>query len=178
LMERLAAIPGPAALAARFCILTATRPGETFNAKWSEITGDMWTIPAGRYKTGKQHTVPLSSAALAILDQAPRFEGNSFIFVSPMKHGASISAMSVIQMFKRHGIKTTLHGTARSTFSDWAHNETRFPHEVIEQTLGHTLGGVVRAYWRRQPIDKIHQLLEMWGEQATTEDAALAMVAE
>jgi hypothetical protein len=91
----------------------------------------------------------------------------SSTFVSPMKPRAPISTMSVIALFKRMGIKATLHGTARSTFSDWAHNETEFPHEVIEMALGHTQSGVVRAYWRKYPIEKIRALLEAWATAIT-----------
>ena len=165
LMERVATVPGIAALAARFCVLTASRPGEVFGATWAEIDGDVWRIPGTRYKTGKEHVVPLSNAAMDVLAKCPRFDGNPYCFASPMKPRAALSSMSCIGMFRRLGIKATLHGTARSTFSDWAHNETEFPHEVIEMALGHTQSGVVRAYWRKYPIDKIRALLEAWAER-------------
>ena len=116
LMERLATAPGTGALAARFCILTASRPGEVFGATWAEINRDLWRIPAHRYKTGKEHIVPLSTAALRVLAEAPRLEGNPHIFVSPLKAGAPLCNMACIALFKRLGIGATVHGTARSTF--------------------------------------------------------------
>ena len=167
LMGRLADVPGTAALAARFCILTATRPGEMFGARWEEIDLDarLWVIPGARYKTGKPHQVPLSATAMRVLAECPRFDGNPYVFCSPMKPRAALSHMACLALFRRLGITATLHGTSRSTFSDWAHNETEFPHEVIETALGHTQSGVVRAYWRKYPVDKIRALLEAWAER-------------
>ena len=163
LMERLASVPGTAALAARFCILTAARPGEVFGASWTEIDSDVWRIPGARYKTQREHLVPLSAAAKAVLAACPRLEGNPFVFVSPMKPRAPISNMACIALFKRMGIATTLHGTARSTFSDWAHDFTEVPHEIIEECLGHNVGNAVhRAYRRGAAIEKRRALLEMW----------------
>ena len=175
-MERLADTPGTAALAAQFCILTASRPGNLFNAMWEEINLEtaLWQIPATKYKTGKPHQVPLSNAAMKVLGECPRMEGNDHVFISPMKAGAALSAMSVIALFRRMGVAETLHGTARSTFSDWAHNETDTSHEVIEMALGHTQSGVVRAYWRKYPVDKIRVLLEAWAKRCTQVMAAVA----
>ena len=84
--------------------------------------------------------MPLSAAAMAVLAVCPRLEGNPFVFVSPMKPRAPLSSMACIALFRRIRIAETLHGTARSAFSDWAHNVTDFPHEVIENALGHTVG--------------------------------------
>jgi integrase len=172
LMEILSKVPGTPALAARYAILTASRPSETFNAAWDEIdlTAALWRIAGGRYKTGKEHIVPLSTAAIAVLNQCPRFENNPFIFVSPLKKGSPLSNMAVFGLFKRLGIKATLHGTARSTFSDWAHDFTETPHEVIEECLGHTLGPVARAYRRGAAIEKRRVLLELWAERITGQE--------
>jgi integrase len=179
LIERLATVPGTAALAARFAILTASRPGEVFGASWSEINGDVWRIPSSRYKTQREHLVPLSAAARVVLDAAPRFEGNPYVFASPMKPRSPISGMACIALFKRLGINATLHGTARSTFSDWAHDFTEVPHEIIEECLGHNVGNAVhRAYRRGAAIEKRRALLEMWAERCCTKTlAAVAAVA-
>jgi hypothetical protein len=115
---------------------------------------------------------------MAVLAAMPRFEHNPYCFASPMKLRAALSSMTCIGMFRRLGINATLHGTARSTFSDWAHNETEFPHEVIEMALSHTQSGVVRAYWRKYPIDKIRALLEAWAECCCSTKAVIAAAAE
>jgi integrase len=115
-----------------------------------------------RYKTAKEHIVPLSAAARDVLALCPRLEGNPFVFVSPMKPRAALSHMACLALFKRLGINATLHGTARSTFSDWAHDFTEVPHEIIE-CLGHNVGNAVhRAYRRGAAIEKRRALLEMW----------------
>ena len=177
LMSRLESIPGTAPLAARFTILTASRPGEVLGATWSEIDGDVWRIPGARYKTNKEHIVPLSVAAMDVLAECPRLEGNPYVFCSPTKPRTPLSGMTCISLLRRIGVTETLHGTSRSTFSDWAHNETEFPHEVIEMALGHTQSGVVRAYWRKYPVDKIRALLEAWAERCCTQTLA-AVAAE
>jgi integrase len=169
LMERLATVPGTTACAARFCILTATRPGEVFGARWDEIDGNLWRIPAARYKTLREHSVPLSAAAIKVLEACPRFDGNPYCFVSPRLVGKPLSNMSVITLFKRMGVRATLHGTARSTFSDWAHNDTDVPHEIIEECLGHAVGSAVsRAYRRGQALDRRRVLLELWAKRLTS----------
>ena len=170
LMVCLSGVPGIAALAARFCILTASRPGEVFGSSWAEIDGDVWRIPGSRYKTQREHLVPLSGAAKAVLAACPRLEGNPFVFASPMKPRAPISSMGCIALFKRLGINATLHGTARSTFSDWAHDFTEVPHEIIEECLGHNVGNAVhRAYRRGAAIEKRRALLELWAERCCTQ---------
>jgi integrase len=162
-MARLEALPGTAALAFRFAILTASRVGEVFGMTWGEVEGSVWRIPAFRYKTLKEHLVPLSPAALSVLAACPRFADNPYVFPSPNKAGAPLSNMAIIQLLKRMGVKTTAHGTARSTFSDWAHDHTDFSHEVIEECMGHQTGNAVsRAYRRGAAIEKRRALLTEW----------------
>jgi integrase len=166
-MRRLEALPGMGALAFRFAILTASRVGEVFGATWSEfdLEAKIWRIPPHRYKTLKEHVIPLSSAAMAVLAACPRFNANPFVFPSPHKPSAPLSNMAIIILLRRMGVKTTAHGTARSTFSDWAHDHTDFSHEVIEEVLGHATGNVVsRAYRRGAALDKRRALLELWGQ--------------
>jgi integrase len=169
-MARLEALPGTAALAFRFAILTASRVGEVFGATWDEIDleAKIFRISAFRYKTLKEHLIPLSSSALAVLAACPRFADNPYVFPSPNKAGAPLSNMAIIQLLKRMGIKTTAHGTARSTFSDWAHDATDFSHEVIEECLGHAVGNAVsRAYRRGAAIEKRRCLLSLWADTLT-----------
>jgi integrase len=165
-MRRLEALPSTTALAFRFAILTASRVGEVYGATWSEIDleAKVFRIPASRYKTQKEHVVPLSSSAMAVLSACPRFADNPYVFPSPNKARAPLSNMAIIVLLQRMGVKTTAHGTARSTFSDWAHDTTDFAHEVIEECLGHLTGNVVsRAYRRGAALDKRRALLELWG---------------
>jgi integrase len=167
LMARLEALPGTAALAFRLAILTACRAGEVYGATWDEVNlgTQLWTIPAARYKTGKAHQVPLSSAAMQVLSACPRFTDNPFVFPSPTKARAPLSNMAIIVLLKRMGIQTTAHGTARSTFADWAADHTDFDFEVREGCLGHTVGtAVTRAYRRGDALLKRRALLELWGQ--------------
>jgi integrase len=106
---------------------------------------------------------------MQVLAVCPRFDGNPYVFPSPSKPGTPLSNMAGIVLLKRMGIQTTLHGTARSTFSDWAHDFTDTSHEVIEECLGHqTLNAVARAYRRGQAIDKRRVLLEAWAVVLTS----------
>jgi integrase len=130
LLRRLEARKGVSAHAARFAILTAARLSEVLGARWSEIQGDVWTIPAARYKTGQEHCVPLSTAARTVLATTPREQGNPFVFISGIDAGRHLSITAIFFLLRRMGLRTTLHGTARSTFSDWAHNETAFEHQI------------------------------------------------
>jgi integrase len=170
LMQLLAAQPGTAALAARFCICTCTRPGETFNCRWDYIDLDkkIMTIPAGQYKTGKAHNIVLSSAAMVILAEALRITDNNFVFVAPVKKGRSISDVAVRALFQRLGVNTTLHGTSRANFSSFCHNRLDAPFEMVELALGHSQGAVVKAYWREYPVEKIRVIMEQWGDYLTS----------
>jgi integrase len=164
LMARLAALPGTAALAARFAILMAARPGEVYGMQWSEVdpTAQTWTIPGHRYKTGIEFTRPISRAALAVLDACPRVAGNPFCFVSPIRPRMPLSNIGVAALFKRMGIKASLHGTSRSGFSSWTHNDAQFDHTIIETCLGHQLPGTVKAYWRSPPLNKMRDIFDQW----------------
>jgi integrase len=179
LMERLASTPGTAALAARFCILTASRPGEAVNATWAEIDvgAKVWTIPAARYKTSKLHQVPLSSAAMKLLAECPRIDGNEHVFISPVRPTAPICGMGVMALWKRMSIPYTLHGSSRANFSSYCHNHTNHDHTIIELALGHSQSAIVRAYWRAAPLDKLRAVFEDWGNYCTTQ-AVTAMAAE
>jgi integrase len=180
LMQRLATQNGTAALAARFCIATCSRPGEAFKCQWDYIDLDkkIMTIPAGQYKTGKAHTIVLSSAAMAILSEAPRLDNNNFVFVAPNKKGRSISDVAVMALFKRLKISATLHGTSRANFSSFCHNRLDAPFELVELALGHSQGAVVKAYWREYPVEKIRVIMEQWGDYLTSAAQPLKVAAQ
>lgn len=139
---------GMAARALEFLILTATRSGEVRGAKWSEIDLDArtWTIPADRMKAGKEHRVPLSDAALALLGALPRMAGSALVF--PSATGRMLSDMSVSAVMRRMEVDAVPHGF-RSTFRDWASERTNYPRDVAEMALAHAIGNKVEAAYRR-----------------------------
>jgi integrase len=166
LMEQLAAQSSTAARVAEFCILTASRPGEVFGMTWDEVdfTAKTWTIAGTRYKTGIAFCRPLSAAAISVLDRCPRVESNPFCFISPIRPRAAISDISVAALFKRMGVAATLHGTARSLWSDYFHNHTDHDHMLIELALGHSQSATVKAYWRTSPLAKLRVIFEEWAD--------------
>jgi integrase len=143
------------ARAAELMILTATRTREVRFAAWSEIDldGRLWVIPAARMKAERDHRVPLSEAALAILTALPR-EGAS-VFPGLGQH-------AILKALQRVNSEITAHGF-RSTFSDWCAEETNFPSEVREMALAHSVGDKVEAAYRRGDLfEKRRQLAEAW----------------
>jgi integrase len=164
---------GPRAL--EFLILTAARAGEVLGAVWSEIDLDKkeWTIPAERMKGGKQHKVPLSAAAVAVLRGLPREADNAFVFVGSRQPGLSEATMGRLLRDRLHRTET-VHGF-RSSFSDWSHEQTAQPAHVIEMALAHSVGNAVeQAYRRTDLFAKRRQLMEQWGKFCTTASARRA----
>ena len=167
-----------AALALEFCILTATRTNETLGLVWSEIdfAKAIWAIPALRMKTGQPHRVPLSDRAIEILRamEPLRTAHNPHVFAG-MNLGKPLSNMAmsaVLKRMKRDNI--TVHGF-RSTFRDWASEQTSFPHEVCEMALAHVIGNKAEAAYRRGDLfEKRRLLMEAW--QAFADSRSLAKV--
>ncbi len=161
-MRDLRAMPGSAALATELIILTACRTSEALNATWAEfdLDGALWTIPAERMKSAKEHVVPLSAAALVVLQQA-RAESNDFVFAGGK--GAALSNMACLAVLKRMGrADLTVHGF-RSTFRDWAGETTAHPREVIEHALAHLLKDKAEAaYQRGTLLEKRRALMSDW----------------
>ena len=117
-------------------------------------------IPAER-KTDTEHRVPLSDAALAVLERVHRLSGGR-IFESS-RRGRPLSDMTLAAVLKRLGVPVTVHGM-RSTFRDWAEEMTGFPHEVKEAALAHTVRNKVEAAYRRTDLfDKRRDLMDQWG---------------
>jgi integrase len=161
--------PGTAARALEFCILTATRTGETLGARWSEIdlAGAVWTIPGERMKAGREHRVPLSGAAVAVLAEMAALrpeEGDGFVFPGAAE-GRPLSSMSMLMLLRRmkRGDLTT-HGF-RSAFRDWTEEATSTPHAVAEAALAHTIGDKVEAAYRRGDLfAKRAVLMQEWAD--------------
>ena len=167
-MVDLRAQPGMGARALEFAILTAARSGEVRGATWSEIDTDAatWTIPAVRMKAGKEQRVPLSDAAVALLEQLPRVKGSEIVF--PNNKGGPLSDMTLTAVLRRMERKITAHGF-RSTFRDWAGETTAYPREVIEHALAHQLKDKAEAAYARGTLfDKRRRLMADWAKYCNT----------
>lgn len=151
-------------LALMFTILTAARSGEVRGARWSEfdLDGALWTVPADRMKAGKVHVVPLSLGALAILGQAKRIGGAAERPVFTSKGTKPLSDMTLTKILRDSDLPFTVHGF-RSSFRDWAAEETNFPSEVVEKALAHTIANKVEAAYRRTDfLDRRKKLMRDW----------------
>ena len=168
-MDALRRQDGVAPLALEFAILTAARTGEIIGARWAEIDleAKVWTVPAPRMKNGREHRVPLSAEALAVLTKVSRGEPEEFVFAGHKKR--SLSNMAFLMLLRRMGHeKLTVHGF-RSTFRDWAAERTNFQAEIAEAALGHVVGNKVEAAYRRGDFfEKRRRLMEAWAQFATT----------
>jgi integrase len=155
---------GAAARALEFAILTAARTGEVLGARWDEIdlATQVWTVAAERMKGEREHRVPLSEAAAAIIKtQAERREGN---FVFPGARGAALSNMAFLMLLRRMGVDVTAHGF-RSSFRDWAGDQTHVQREVVEAALAHTVGDKAeQAYRRGDALQKRRALMQAWAD--------------
>jgi integrase len=153
------------ARALEFTILTAARVSEVVGARWSEISGDVWTIPAERMKGGKAHRVPLSRCAIELLEALPR--NGDLIFPGP-KLGRALNINAPRKLLIGMGHRITVHGF-RSSFRDWAAERTHFPSEVPEMALAHVVGSKVeQAYRRGDMFEKRCRLMQQWATFCTT----------
>lgn len=163
------------ALALQLTILTACRTSEVLLAEWSEfdIESRLWTIPGKRMKAGELHRVPLSDAALALLDTIMRKCGGEGYLFPGARPGKPLSNMAMTMTLRKlgHG-DLTVHGF-RSTFRDWAAEETHYPNIVAEQALAHTVGNAVEAAYRRGDLlEKRRALMADWASYCTAKPAA------
>jgi integrase len=154
-----------AARALEFLILCAARTGEVIpGATWSEIDfqARTWTVPGNRMKKGKEHRVPLSEAALALLKALPREKGNPHLFIGSRSATAQ-NRRVLLRVLRAMGQDAiTVHGF-RSSFRDWAGETTAFPHDVCEAALAHVRGdATVKAYARGDLFEKRRKLMEAW----------------
>ena len=150
-------------LAFEFLVLTACRSGEVRNARWEEIDleGAVWTIPAERMKGKREHRVPLSGRALAVLHEARRLPlGEGIVFPSPT--GLVLPHPYMARLLHRLQIDAAPHGF-RSSFRDWAAECTDAPREVCELALAHVNADRVEAAYRRSDLfDRRRALMEDW----------------
>jgi len=171
---------GVAARALAFTILTAARSGETRGMTWGEVDLEsrIWTIPAERMKAGKEHRVPLSDAAVALLGKIGEEGANeTLVFESEAKPGKPISDMSMTAVLRRMKCSNvTVHGF-RSTFRDWAGETTGFPREVIEAALAHGIKDKAEAAYARSDLfDKRRSLMDAWATVMAQSDIAQKVV--
>lgn len=152
-----------AALALEFIILTVARSGEAFGARWDEIDLDakVWTTPAARMKAGRPHSVPLPDRAVEIVKTIGEARVSDFVF--PGRSGQALTAESTRALLHRLGVEdATTHGF-RSSFRDWAGNETHHPREVIEHALAHGEGDATeQSYRRSDALEKRRALMRDW----------------
>ena len=153
-----------AARALEFAILTAARTGEVLGARWDEfdLANTMWTVPAIRMKARRDHRVPLSTAAMAIVKQLKEIPQSEFLFPGE-RPNRPLSNMSMLMMLRRagHG-DLTVHGF-RSTFRDWAAEQTNFPREVAEAALAHVVADRTEAAYRRSDLfEKRRRVMDAW----------------
>jgi integrase len=153
-----------AALALEFGILTASRTGEVLGSRWNEIDFEakVWTVAAVRMKSGREHRVPLSGRAMAIIESLSGARTCDFVFPG-QRAGKALSNMSLEMILHRMKIEgATVHGF-RSSFRDWAGDETSFPREVAEAALAHIEGdSTEQAYRRSDALEKRRTLMDAW----------------
>lgn len=160
-----------AALALEFLILTAARTGEVIGARWSEIdlAAKVWTVPADRMKSDREHRVPLCAQAVEVLEKAGAASNraaDAFVLPGPRKRGSlvdrGLSTNALRALLIRMGQDVTAHGF-RSSFRDWAGEASTFPREIAEAALAHTVGDATeRAYRRGDALEKRRKLMEAW----------------
>ena len=161
-MQELEKRSAMSARAMTFLILCAARTGEVLGARWEEITGSEWTVPAARMKTGRPHTVMLSRQALELLQSIKPKKADGFIFHNG-RPSVPLSGMSLLMLLRRMGMDhVTSHGF-RSAFKDWSANETTHADEVSEEALAHEIGSKVRkAYRRGAALQRRADLMRDW----------------
>ncbi len=177
-MKALRAQEGIGAAALEFAILTAARSGEVRGAIWDEIdlSARTWSIPAERMKAKRDHVVPLSDAAVAVIEKMSAHPVGDLVFPGA-KEARPLSDMSMTAVLRRmgHG-DLTAHGF-RSSFRDWAAESTAYPAEMAEMALAHSIGNKVEAAYRRGNLfDKRVRMMRDWAKHCATVPKASADV--
>jgi len=162
-------------LALRLLILTATRTSEVIQAEWQEIHLEdaIWTIPAERMKARREHRVPLTEEAIAVLKAAPRIKGNPYAFPGA-RQGHHLSNTALLQLMRGMGYGVSgergnyvPHGF-RSSFRDWSGEVSTFPRDVAEMALAHVIENKVEAAYRRGDMfDKRRKMMQEWANYLT-----------
>ena len=163
LMHKLAASQGMSARALEFTILTAARESMTLEARWSEVEDDLWSLDDNRMKKGAFRQ-PLSTGALRVLDKVRPTSPAGEQLIFPGLAGKALSDMAMDMMLRDLAPGCTPHGM-RSTFRDWAGDETDFARETIEECLAHSVGDETeRAYRRSDALKKRKAVLDAWSD--------------
>jgi integrase len=180
-MAELRMMESVSARALEFLILTATRTSEVLGATWSEIdlAASVWTVPPGRMKARREHRVPLSEAAMAVLQRVPRVAGAAYIFPGA-RAGRPLSNMALLQLMRGmgHGVGGEIsdavpHGF-RSAFRDWAGEVSSFPRDVCEMALAHVIENKVEAAYRRGDLfEKRRAMMQAWADWCAGPTGAL-----
>ena len=184
---------GMGARALEFTALTAARSQEVRGARWDEIDLEaaLWVIPAERMKMDREHRVPLTPEAVALLKALPRFANNPLVFPAP--RGGEMSAMTLSAAMKRlHQADIDADGSGfidrvskrpavphglRSTFRDWVAERTHFAGDMAEVALAHRVSNSVEAAYRRgDMVEKRRQMMAAWADYLTGKDRAGAKV--
>jgi integrase len=164
-MTALRARDGLSARALELAVLTATRASEVVGARWDEVDFDQrtWTISAARMKSGKEHKIPLSARAAELLRGLYAVRSNTFVF--PGRPGKGISTAAMLKTLAAMGRSDlTVHGF-RSSFRDWAAEQTSYANEVVEMALAHAIPNAVEAAYRRGDLfEKRARLMAAWSE--------------
>jgi integrase len=173
-VQALRSLTGIAPLAFEFMLLTATRTGEVVGARWDEfdLQHAVWTIPAERMKSGRQHRIPLAPRAIEIVKLMENSRQNAFVFPghsitknSHLSTGAFLAVMKRMPAFSQY----TPHG-CRICFRDWASERTKFANETLELALAHVIRSSAEAAYRRQDqLEKRVKLMQLWQKHVETE---------
>ena len=150
-------------LLVEYAILTAARLGEARLATWSEVDlqAGVWTLPAERMKSGREHRVPLSTRALEVLAEAEQLDdGSGLLFPSPTRK--ALAHMTTSKLLSGLGVNATMHGF-RTSFRSWCaeNDESR---ELAEAALAHAVGGVEGAYMRSDLFERRRKLMQAWSD--------------
>ena len=150
-------------LAFEFLVLTAARSGEVRLATWDEINlaDHVWAIPTTRMKANREHRVPLCERAIEILAAARTLGDGRRPLVFPNARGKPLDAPRLVQLLQTHQIAAVPHGF-RSSFRDWAAEETNHPREVIEAALAHVVQNKVEAAYARSDLFDRRRLMHDW----------------
>ena len=162
---RAAKVTESSKLSLEFQVLTASRPGEARNAQWSEmdVGSRTWTIPSERMKADREHRVPLSERVMEILAEARNLDDGSGL-VFPSRSGRPLSDMTHRKLLRTLGIDCVPHGF-RSSFRDWAAEQTDAPHAVMEAALAHVVGNSTEAaYFRSDLFERRRTLMTQWAD--------------
>jgi integrase len=177
-MTALRAHRGVAARAFEFLILTASRTSETIGARWDELDVDkaIWTVPAERIKAGREHRVPLSAPLVALIKRLSNTKAGEFLFpgTEPDRPLSNMAFLALLKRMDRADI--TPHGF-RSTFRDWAAEQTNYPREAAEMALAHAVGDKVEAAYRRGDLfEKRRRLMGDWAQYCAMKKTSSAKI--